>query len=246
MIVERGSELGTVLGVWGHPDDEAYLSAGIMADAVRAGRRVVCMTATRGEAGFAPDDPRSIAERSAVREGEMAACLGILGVEEHRWLAYADGTCHEVPLEEAVRRLLEIFDEVQPDTILTFGPEGQTGHVDHVAASRWTTEAFRRSGEGSARLLYATQTPAWNEAVADVIDLDQIMMVEGMQPPSTEESGLAVWVQLAGAALDQKVAALRSQASQVEPLYQQIGDELFRLVVRDEYFREPEPSDWLD
>ena len=44
-------ELGNILGVWAHPDDEAYLSAGIMARAVRAGSRVVCVTATRGEGG---------------------------------------------------------------------------------------------------------------------------------------------------------------------------------------------------
>ena len=47
-------ELGTVLGVWAHPDDEAYLSGALMALARRAGNRVVCATATRGEQG-SPD-----------------------------------------------------------------------------------------------------------------------------------------------------------------------------------------------
>jgi len=53
-------DLGTVLGVFAHPDDEAYLAGGLMATAVDAGRRVVCITATRGELGFPDDDPRSI------------------------------------------------------------------------------------------------------------------------------------------------------------------------------------------
>ena len=44
-------ELGTILGVWAHPDDETYLSAGLMAAAVDAGSRVVDVTATRGEGG---------------------------------------------------------------------------------------------------------------------------------------------------------------------------------------------------
>ena len=44
-------ELGTILGVWAHPDDETYLSAGLMAAAADAGSRVVCITATRGEGG---------------------------------------------------------------------------------------------------------------------------------------------------------------------------------------------------
>ena len=44
-------DLGTLLGIWAHPDDETYLAAGLMAQAVRDGRRVVCVTATRGEGG---------------------------------------------------------------------------------------------------------------------------------------------------------------------------------------------------
>ena len=43
--------LGTMLGVWAHPDDETYLAAGLMAVGVRQGNRVVCVTATRGEEG---------------------------------------------------------------------------------------------------------------------------------------------------------------------------------------------------
>lgn len=48
-------QLGTLLGVWAHPDDEAYLSAGLMALARRDGQRVVVVTATFGEHGT--DDP---------------------------------------------------------------------------------------------------------------------------------------------------------------------------------------------
>ena len=44
-------DLGTVLGVWAHPDDETYLTAGLMAQTVRRGDRVICVTATRGEEG---------------------------------------------------------------------------------------------------------------------------------------------------------------------------------------------------
>lgn len=244
MPVRIGDELGTLLGVWGHPDDEAYLSAGLMAQAVDAGHRVVCVTATKGEAGFPDDDPRSVAERIAVREAEMAACMQILGVREHQWLPYRDGRCHEADVGEAVDRLCAIIDDVRPQTILTFGPEGQTGHGDHIAVSRWTTLAFRKVADPGARLLYATQTPEWNERMATMVDMDQIMMVEGMEPPSTHASELAVWAELDGALLDRKVAALRSQASQVEPLYQQMGAAGFALLARDEFFREVTDDDW--
>ena len=60
--------LGSILGVWAHPDDEAYLSAGLMAVAVEAGHHVCCVTATRGELGFPDDDPRSVEERSSTHQ----------------------------------------------------------------------------------------------------------------------------------------------------------------------------------
>jgi LmbE family N-acetylglucosaminyl deacetylase len=244
MVVRRAAELGTVLGVWGHPDDEAYLSGGLMADAVDAGSRVVCVTATKGEAGFPDDDPRSVDERMAVREAELAACLDVLRVREHRWLPYRDGWCDRVPNDEAVAKLCAIMDEVQPDTVLTFGPEGQTGHVDHIAASRWTTLAFREAAPATARLFYATQTPDWNATMGVLFDVDEIMMVKGMELPSTDPDDLAIWMRLDDGLLDRKVRALRSQASQVDGLVERVGEAAYRDMARDEFFRAPLASDW--
>src|SRR5947208_14585633 len=45
----------TAMGVWAHPDDESYLSAGLMLRVAGRGGRVVCVTMTRGEQGT--DDP---------------------------------------------------------------------------------------------------------------------------------------------------------------------------------------------
>ncbi len=243
VMITEPYELGTVLGIWGHPDDEAYLSAGLMMGALAAGNRVVCVTATRGEAGFPDDDPREIDERVAVREAELAACLDILGVTEHHWLSYPDGGCHLVPDDEPVDRLSALLDEIRPDTVLTFGPDGQTGHVDHIAASRWTTLACRRAAP-EARLLYAVMTPEWVADFMSATEIDQVMMVEGMQPPTTHAEDLALWHQLDDEPLDRKVRALRAQASQVEPLVAQTGVDEFRALNRDETFRLASASDW--
>ena len=178
------STMGTVLGIWGHPDDEAYLSAGIMAKAVDAGQRVVCITATRGELGFPDDDPRSLEERAALRESELAACFEILGVTEHHWLDYADGRCKEADVEEAVGSIVAVIEEVQPDTILTFGPDGGTGHDDHIAAGRWSTIAFRRAAAAGSRLFYSTRTPEWTADFMSLVDPQRVMMVDEL-PPST-------------------------------------------------------------
>ena len=131
------TDIGTILGVWAHPDDEAYLAGGLMAAAVQANRRVVCVTATRGERGFPDDDPRSLDELAALRTGELERCLAELGVTEHSWLGLPDGACDSVGDDEMAASLAALIDDVRPDTVLTFGPDGMTGHIDHIAVGRY-------------------------------------------------------------------------------------------------------------
>ena len=104
--------LGTILGIWAHPDDEAYLSGGLMAMARNHGSRVVCVTATRGELGTPDPVAWAPVRLAAERTGELARGLEILGVTEHHWLGYADGACADVPAAEAVERLRDLIEEV--------------------------------------------------------------------------------------------------------------------------------------
>lgn len=235
-------DIGSILGVWAHPDDEAWLSAGLMARAVDAGRRVLCVTATAGEAGFPDDDARTVEARQAIRRAEMAASLAEVGVTEHQWLGYRDGDCDEVPDDEAVEIITGLIADVQPDVLLTFGPDGGTGHVDHVAVCRWSTMACARSAT-PPRLLYATKSPEWNREFFSQIDPAQVMMVEGMVPEEVPTGELAIWFTCEGDLLDRKVRALRAQHSQIEPIVSGYGLEPFRHLVREEFFRAPRATD---
>ena len=161
-------ELGTILGVWAHPDDETYLSAGLMARAVRAGSRVVCATATRGEGGSTDEERWPSAEMGRVRTAELERSLEILGVGEHHWLDLPDIDM-ATPLPEAgYEAVRSLVDEVRPDTILTFGPDGMTGHEAHKSVSAWATRALPEVGRPGARVLYATTTPEWAAAFLPV------------------------------------------------------------------------------
>ncbi len=236
-------DVGSILGIWGHPDDEAYLAAGLMMRAVEGGRRVTCVTATKGECGFPPDDTRSTSERIAVRESELASCLSLLGVTDHHWLGYGDGQCARVPDEEAAATLAAIITVVRPDTVLTFGPDGGTGHSDHIAACRWTTRAVQLAGLRDTRLMYATKTRRWQDEFFAGVDPASVMMVEGMETEALDESELGVWFECDDELLPRKVAALRAQVSQVEPLVSEIGLEAFSAAVREEFFRDPLSTD---
>jgi LmbE family N-acetylglucosaminyl deacetylase len=238
-------DLGTLLAVFAHPDDEAYLAGGLMAAASDAGRRVVCVTATKGERGFPDDDARSLAERAAVREAEMRACLAELGVEEHYWLGHPDGGCDDVDDAVAVEQLCALLDHVQPDTILTFGPDGQTYHPDHMAVSRWATYAWRATAANDAQLLYAVMTPEWVAEFSDVVPMEQVMMTD--DPPVTVPADqLAVWFVCDDELVARKVRALRCQASQVEPLLAMTDLETYTRLNRDETFRTSTAADWAE
>ena len=243
MVTDRTGNLGSILGIWGHPDDEAYLSAGLMARAVDAGHRVVCVTATRGEAGFPADDPRSVDERKAVREAELGNCLAVLGVLEHRYLGFPDGGCGAVPDEEAAAAIAAVINEVRPDTVLTFGPDGGTGHQDHIAACRWATMAFDRAAPAGSRLLYSTKIRQWEDRFLAGVDRSTIMMLDDLEAETVDPSELAVWYACDEPMLVRKVAALRSQVSQIEPLVELVGLEFFSELVREEFYRERRPTD---
>jgi LmbE family N-acetylglucosaminyl deacetylase len=228
-------DLGTVLSIWAHPDDESYCCAGLMAAAVRAGNRVVCVTATRGELGSTdPSRWPPGRELADVRTKELAACLAEIGVTEHHWLDYPDGGCADVDESSAVARLREFVDAVQPDTVFTFGPDGGTYHPDHMAVSRWTTAAVADTG---ARLLYMTHTPEWNATITEHIDPSLVMMAD-REPPAHPADACAIYEVLDGDLLDTKFRAMLRQESQVGPLLELLGPEKYRSMLAEEAFRD--------
>jgi LmbE family N-acetylglucosaminyl deacetylase len=224
-------ELGTILSIWAHPDDEAYLCGGIMAMAAAAGSRVVCVTATRGELGVTDPTRWPPEQLASIREAELVACLRILGVTEHRWLGYPDGGCADVDLDTAADHIAGMIRELAPETILTFSPDGQTGHPDHRAVHCWTVEAVRRAGIGTLHVVANTQEwlddqlPQWLELGAIVGD-----------PPVAWTGPLSIDVALTGQLLDRKLAALAAQASQTEALRAVVGEERYREIIRIERF----------
>lgn len=228
------ADLGTILGVWAHPDDEAYLSAGLMALARDNGQRVVVATATRGEAGT-PDPqlwpPRRLGR---LREHEVHASLAALGVTEHHFLGYVDGTLPEQDEQEAVARIAAIMVAVQPDTIVTFGPEGMTGHTDHCRVSAWTTAARDRVAV-SARLLYATTGEAFADRWEHLNERFNIYM-ESDLPLRTSPDRIALEIGLDGSLADRKLVALRAQASQTTGLINAMGEPTYRAWTSTESF----------
>jgi LmbE family N-acetylglucosaminyl deacetylase len=226
-------DLGTILSIWAHPDDESYCCAGLMAAAVQAGQRVVCVTATRGESGSTdPDRWPPGPPLAAVRTAELAACLAEIGVTEHEWLDYPDGGCDRIDDEVAVSRLRGIVDRVRPDTVLTFGPDGATFHPDHVAVSRWATAAIAGT---TAQLHYATVTPEWQALLNRYVDPSMVMMADG-EPVTLPAAECSIHLIQDDDLLDVKYRAMLQQESQIGPMLTLMGPDNFRALLAEEAF----------
>lgn len=232
--------LGTILGIWAHPDDEVYLSAGLMATARDAGQRVVCVTATLGEHGTGDPAQWPPARLAAVRAHELRASLAVLGVTEHHVLGLPDGGCAELAADTVVGRLAAIVDEVRPDTIVTFGPDGFTGHADHQAVSRWTTAAHARAAP-AARLLHPVLTHEFLARWQDVYDRLDIFLADGL-PHAVPAAALSLTVPFDDALADRKLVALRAQATQTSGLVTLLGEQTMRDWCAVEGFIDARPA----
>jgi LmbE family N-acetylglucosaminyl deacetylase len=131
-----------------HPDDDAFSWAGTVAlHAGDADFRFVLVHATDGEAGDIPAGfPATRRSLGAIRRAECAAAWRAVGREpdRHDWLGYPDGALNQAPADELTDRIAAILEEEEPDVVATFGPDGITGHPDHIAIGRATDSAFAR------------------------------------------------------------------------------------------------------
>ena len=222
----------TLVGVWAHPDDEAYLSAGLMAEFRQRGDRVVVITATLGEHGTSDPQTWPPARLATHREGELRAALGAVGVDELHLLGFEDGDCAS---EDGTAAIIDLLAGIEPDLIVTFGPDGMTGHPDHRAVSRWTTDAWAATCP-SADLWYATLSADFHSAWGPLND-EIGLWVDQPEPPSTETAAMARALRLDGELLDCKIAALEAHASQTTPLIELVGRPTYRDWWSTEFFR---------
>lgn len=217
---------GTLLGIWAHPDDEAYLSGALMASAVAAGERVVVVTATCGELGTADPGAWPPARLGALRAREMREALSVLGVHEHHWLGHTDGTLPDLPTAAPVAQIADLIERVRPDTIVTFGPDGVTGHGDHRAVGAWTTTAWRALGR-PGRLWYAVLGERFHRDWGELAARKGFWMTERPPAPVPEEA-LVHQVRADADLARLKVEAIRAHASQSAGLIRDVGEPTFR------------------
>lgn len=168
----------TVAFVGAHPDDDTFSISGTIA-LLRddAALRFVLVLATDGEAGEIADDVAvTPSELARHRRGEDVDSWRTVGRVPDRtvWLGLPDGGLDQLPGGLLANRIATVLREERPDVVATFGPDGLTGHADHVAVGAATTAAFldlaQDRGPGPSRLLHTgipqSRFDAWNDDLA--------------------------------------------------------------------------------
>jgi LmbE family N-acetylglucosaminyl deacetylase len=142
------SKKRTLLAIFAHPDDEAFGTGGTLTKYAAEGVDVHLIMATSGDAGQISRAELATMETIAqVREEELRAACRHYGINPPHLLRFPDGQTTVVNQKEAVEKIVALIRQLQPQVILTFGPEGVYGHYDHIAVHRWTTIAVRLAAD---------------------------------------------------------------------------------------------------
>lgn len=153
----------TVLAVFAHPDDESVVGP-LLAKCADEGHNVHLAIITSGQMGNANTDIPKGDQLGAAREQEARCSCKALGIHPPLLLRFMDGgICSHEAIPKIVERVREVFDEVEPDVVITWGPDGLSGHPDHRTATNAVTQVFqeRRKLRHNPRKLYYA---AWPES----------------------------------------------------------------------------------
>jgi LmbE family N-acetylglucosaminyl deacetylase len=147
-----------ILAIFAHPDDERVIGP-LLSRLAREGRETHLVIATDGSQGIR--DFAHIpagAELAAARTKEANCAATRLGVRQLHILGLPDGGLASFDVLGKLRSgLAAIIDSLKPAAIITFGPEGGTGHPDHRLVGDVTTQIIQSDARyANIDLLYAS------------------------------------------------------------------------------------------
>jgi LmbE family N-acetylglucosaminyl deacetylase len=147
-----------ILAVFAHPDDERIIGP-LLSRLAREGRETHLVIATDGSKGvrdFAKIPAGAELAAARVKEANCAATR--LGVRRLHLLGLPDGGLASFDELGKLRSgLAAIIDSLEPAVIITFGPEGGTGHPDHRLVGDVATQIVQSDARyAKVDLLYAS------------------------------------------------------------------------------------------
>jgi len=165
-----GAARKTLVVVGAHADDEGPV-APILARYAREGVQVYLIIASDGIAGFGqqgniprPDVTVQGDELVRQRAEEARCATQALGIQPPILLGFPDGKLGDyagdrTQIFRVTQRIAEEFGRLRPDAVITWGPDGGTGHPDHRIVSNIVTQLQRSGAPGVPERVFYMNLP---------------------------------------------------------------------------------------
>jgi LmbE family N-acetylglucosaminyl deacetylase len=168
----------TILGIFPHPDDENMIGS-VLAKYSRQGHNVYIIIATDGKDGIRVTNIPAGDSLGLIRQQESICACEKLKINPPLYLhidrldtkfgvrSYLNGR------KKAMEELKKYIDKINPDVLLTFGPDGEYGHSEHIVTGAMVTEILLKEGWVDKYPLYFPV-----DIKEDVIDDDELSYVD--------------------------------------------------------------------
>jgi LmbE family N-acetylglucosaminyl deacetylase len=140
-----------LLVIFAHPDDESMGMGGTLAKYAAQGVETYYVCASRGERGwFGPEEQNpGLQALGQTRTKELEQAVHELGMKGLYFLDYIDGEVDQADHEKAIAKIVTHIRRIQPQVVVTFPPDGNYGHPDHVAIGQFTSAAIICAADSS-------------------------------------------------------------------------------------------------
>ena len=128
--------------IFPHPDDEAYVSGGLLqiAQSLSIKTKLICLT--KGGRGLLPKNKDLAENLKEIRKEELDKASSILGIDEMVVWDYPDA--HLLEKKEIwLASLRKEIEKTKASIIVTFDQSGITGHPDHLVISNEVFEILK-------------------------------------------------------------------------------------------------------
>lgn len=197
-----------ILAVTAHPDDDMGLGSVLTHYAAR-GVSVHLVCATPGQKGFRSHTGITDAsELAGVRREELRRSCEILRIEPPTILDFVDQEILGPQQAELKVRLHDILQARKPDVVLSFGPDGITGHPDHRGMCCLITELLQKEQDSNIRLYYLVFTKARAQKLLEASGRDLAWVADRF---------VNTVIEVAAEELDRSIEAISQYKSQFAP-----------------------------
>lgn len=136
-----------LLAVFAHPEDEAFGPAGTLAKYASEGIQVSLVTTTRSTLPELNDPSALQYEDVVLRTRDRLCSCRASAIRRACFFDYNPGELQQLDPVVIEDQLVRLVREVQPQVMVTFGPEGMTGDPDYQVVSRVAHAAFQDAGD---------------------------------------------------------------------------------------------------